>query len=278
VAQRTLTPVSHAHWDREWYQPSEEFRICLVRLMDRLLDILDRDPDFRYVMLDGQAIVLEDYLAIRPEREPDVAAHVRSGRLLIGPWYILPDEFLVSPESNIRNLLTGARVASRFGKRMDVGNIPDPFGHISQLPQILRGSGMDCAVFWRGVGDAPNEFLWAAPDGSDVLVIHTPMRAVSTGLREGTLEESSAFVRVEPAALVITALKEAEDGRGLIVRLWNSSSARCEGEVRLWRPAAQVTRCSLDETEIELLELAGNQVVRLAARGNEVVTLRVAFR
>jgi alpha-mannosidase len=157
VAQRTLAFASHTHWDREWYQPFEKFRIRLVRLMDRLLDILDRDPDFRHFMLDGQAIVLEDSSAIRPEREPGVVVHVRSGHFLIGPWHVLADEFLVSPESNIRNLPTGARVASRFGSRMDVGNIPDPFGHISQLPQILRGSGMDCAVFWRGVGDAPSK-------------------------------------------------------------------------------------------------------------------------
>jgi len=172
VAQRTLTFVSHTHWDREWYRPFEEFRIRLVQMMDKLLDILDSGVDYQCFMLDGQTIVLEDYLAIRPEREPDIAAYVRSGRLLIGPWYILPDEFLVSPESTIRNLLTGARVASRFGPRMNVGNIPDPFGHISQLPQILRGFGMDCAAFSRGVGDAPNEFLWAAPDGSEVLAIH----------------------------------------------------------------------------------------------------------
>jgi len=172
VAQRTLTFVSHTHWDREWYQPFEEFRIRLVQLMDQLLDTLDRDPDYGYFMLDGQTIVLEDYVAIRPEREADLAAHVRSGRLLIGPWYVLPDEFLTAPESTIRNLLTGARVAARYGERMHVGNIPDPFGLISQLPQILRGFGLDSAVFSRGVGEAPNEFLWSAPDGSQVLVIH----------------------------------------------------------------------------------------------------------
>lgn len=172
TARQTLTFVSHTHWDREWYQPFEAFRIRLVRMIDGLLDVLDRDPDYRYFMLDGQTIVLDDYLAIRPKNEPRLREYVASGRLLIGPWYILPDEFLVSAESSVRNLLAGAAICARFGKRMDVGNIPDPFGHISQLPQILRGFDIDSAVFWRGVGEAPNEFTWVAPDGSDVLVIY----------------------------------------------------------------------------------------------------------
>jgi mannosylglycerate hydrolase len=172
TARQTLTFVSHTHWDREWYQPFEAFRIRLVRMIDGLLDVLDHDPDYRYFMLDGQTIVLDDYLTIRPENEPRLREYVASGRLLIGPWYILPDEFLVSAESSVRNLLAGAAICARFGKRMDVGNIPDPFGHISQLPQILRGFDIDSAVFWRGVGEAPNEFTWVAPDGSDVLVIY----------------------------------------------------------------------------------------------------------
>ncbi len=172
MTKQTLTFVSHTHWDREWYQPFEEFRIRLVQLVDKLLHILDTDPEYRYFMLDGQTIVLDDYLAIRPENEARLKEYVGSGRLLIGPWHILPDEFLVAPESTIRNLLVGAQTCARFGKRMDVGNIPDPFGHISQLPQILRGFDIDSMVFWRGVDNVKNEFIWVAPDGTDVLVIH----------------------------------------------------------------------------------------------------------
>ena len=134
---QTYNLVSHTHWDREWYLPYQNFRLKLVHLIDNLLDLLAKDPNYRYFMLDGQTIVLDDYLEVRPEREVDLCAHIQSGRILIGPWYILPDEFLVSPEATIRNLLQGGHSAERFGNRMDVGYIPDPFGHIGQMPQIL---------------------------------------------------------------------------------------------------------------------------------------------
>lgn len=164
--------VSHTHWDREWYQPFQEFRIRLVTLVDRLLDILASDPSYRHFMLDGHSIVVEDYLQIRPEREPDIREQVQKGRLLIGPWYVLPDEFLVSPEALIRNLMLGDRVARRFGEPMTVGYIPDSFGHISQLPQILAGFGIRDAAIWRGVPDLPTEFLWQSLDGSAVLAVY----------------------------------------------------------------------------------------------------------
>lgn len=167
---RTLHLISHTHWDREWHQTFQQFRLRLVQLVDRLLDILERDTSYLHFMLDGQTIVLEDYLQIRPEREAQLRTLVQQGRILIGPWYLMPDEFLVSPEAMIRNFLAGDRIARRFGPKMMVGYTPDPFGHIGQLPQILRGFGIDTACLWRGVADQPNEFWWQAPDGSRVLM------------------------------------------------------------------------------------------------------------
>ena len=102
---QTLTIVPHTHWDREWYQPFQEYRIRLVQLTDRLLDLLAQDPEYLCFTFDGQTIVLEDYLEIHPEREETLRRYVQEGRLLIGPWQILPDEFLVGPESTIRNLM-----------------------------------------------------------------------------------------------------------------------------------------------------------------------------
>ena len=188
--------VSHTHWDREWYRPFENFRFRLVRLVDRLIALLDTDPEYHYYMLDGQTIVLEDYLEIRPDAEEALRRHVQSGRLLIGPWYILPDEFLVSGESTIRNMLIGWRVARRFGEPMKIGYIPDTFGHLPQMPQILRGFGIDTAVFWRGLSGPPervrSEFYWQAPDGSTVLGLHLPDEYGYSSLAELPADVESA--------------------------------------------------------------------------------------
>jgi len=138
--------------------------------MDQLLDILIDDPDYKYFLLDGQAIILEDYLQVRPERESELIQHIKNGRLFVGPWYISPDEFLIAPESHIRNLLEGNRLCQKFGGKMSVGYLPDSFGHIGQMPQILQGFSIDTACLWRGLDDQLCELIWKAPDGSSVLL------------------------------------------------------------------------------------------------------------
>ncbi|HIC88790.1 MAG TPA: hypothetical protein EYP04_05250 [Anaerolineae bacterium] len=170
--------VPHTHWDRAWYVPFQHFRARLVRLVDRLIRLLEDCPEYPTFMLDGQMVVLEDYLEVRPQNAARLKQLAREGRVQVGPWYVLMDEFLVSPESLIRNLMLGLRMAEEYGGAMKEGYVPDGFGHIAQLPQILRGFGIGSAVFWRGMGDEGerlgSEFIWEAPDGSDVLAIWLP--------------------------------------------------------------------------------------------------------
>jgi mannosylglycerate hydrolase len=197
--QLDIIIVPHTHWDREWYQTFQQFRARLVKTIDKLLDILDSDDQFSHFLLDGQTIILDDYLEIEPEQEERLKRYTRTGRILVGPWYVQPDEFLVSGESLIRNLQMGIERASDFGGLMCVGYVPDCFGHIAQLPQLLQGCGIDSAVFWRGVGAEAHksEFEWAAPDGTSVLVIHLADALGYSNARQLPLNVDEFVTRVE---------------------------------------------------------------------------------
>ncbi len=177
---KTYHVISHTHWDREWYQPFEQMRHRLVDMMDNLIEIYQKYPNYIF-HLDAQTICLEDYLEIRPYRKAELKKYIRSGNILVGPWYVQNDFFLTSGESTIRNLLVGTSIADEFGACETVGYVPDQFGLISQLPQIFRGFGIDCCVFGRGYREyspgkdgryepqiQPNEFNWTSPDGSTV--------------------------------------------------------------------------------------------------------------
>lgn len=170
--------ISHTHWDREWYLTWEEFRVKLVRLIDGLLDVIESEPDYVSFMLDGQTIALEDYLEIKPENAERLKKALNSGKIVCGPWYILPDELLVSGECHIRNYLIGKKVLKNMGcTTMQTAYLPDSFGHPQQMPQIIQGLGMDTMVFWRGTADfmEKSEFLWASPHkNSKILCVHMP--------------------------------------------------------------------------------------------------------
>jgi mannosylglycerate hydrolase len=177
MAPRRISIVPHTHWDREWYEPFQTFRLRLVHLIDGLLDLLESDPSYARFLLDGQMAVIDDYLEIRPENEERIRALAAAGRLTMGPWYILMDEFLISGETIIRDLELGLRRGAAFGGATEIGYLPDMFGHVAQMPQILRLAGFEHAVVWRGVPSVIDKtgFEWAAPDGSTVRAEYLPV-------------------------------------------------------------------------------------------------------
>ncbi|WP_342478597.1 alpha-mannosidase [Paenibacillus sp. FSL H7-0350] len=183
--QQTAHIISHTHWDREWYLPYERHHIRLIQLVDTLLDTLEQNPDFRSFFFDGQTIIIEDYLQVRPENRERLIRHIREGRIFIGPWYILQDAFLTSPEANVRNLQLGHQDAAVYGEVSKIGYFPDTFGLTGQIPQLMQQAGITNAFFGRGVKPTGfnnmvsddgyessfSELVWEGPDGSQVLGI-----------------------------------------------------------------------------------------------------------
>jgi alpha-mannosidase len=211
--------VAHTHWDREWYSAFETYQARLVDVVDDLLGALEADSSFSHFLLDGQVALVDDYLAVRPGARERLETLIRAGRLAIGPWYVLPDEFCVSGETLVRNLQLGLRRSDDLGGSSGVGYLPDMFGHVCQMPQILRLAGLAHAVVWRGVPSSVRRtgFLWTAPDGSEVRAEYLPV-----GYANG------AALPSEPRDLLrrVKALEEEIEGflpRGWPMLLMNGS-------------------------------------------------------
>lgn len=188
MKKKTVHIISHSHWDREWYMTYEQHHMRLINLLDDLLDLFKTDPDFDSFHLDGQIIILDDYLQVRPERREEVENAVKAGKLRIGPFYILQDDFLISPEANVRNMLIGRQESEKWGTPVELGYFPDTFGNMGQTPQLMKKGRLDAAAFGRGVkpigfdnqvleqaedaySSQFSEMWWKGPDGTKILGI-----------------------------------------------------------------------------------------------------------
>ncbi|PPA70317.1 glycoside hydrolase family 38 C-terminal domain-containing protein [Jeotgalibacillus proteolyticus] len=164
--------VPHSHWDREWYFTIEDSNLLLVENMDRLLDVMEKDPDYTGYVFDAQSSILDEYLKIRPEEKQRLSALIKAKRIFVGPWYTQADSLLVNRESLIRNLLYGTRIAEKMGHSMNIGYLPDIFGQNTYLPSIFKGFDIDYSVLQRGIyTDQLKEdlnFIWQSPDGQSV--------------------------------------------------------------------------------------------------------------
>ena len=172
MKNKTAVVVPHTHWDREWRYPIWKTRSLLLEFMDWLIDILENDDEYESFLLDGQTVCLDDYLEIRPDRRERVAALVRARKLIVGPWYTLPDLFPIAGECLVRNLNKGIRYAEALGGYNPIAYHTFGWGQTAQFPQIYRDIGINYAVAAKKVSEerAPHcEFIWTAPDGSELL-------------------------------------------------------------------------------------------------------------
>lgn len=169
IKPKKIYYFSSTHWDREWYKTFQQFRVRLVDTIDGVMETLEKNKEFTHFTMDGQTSVLDDYVEIMPKNRARLKKLISDGRISVGPWYTQPDEYLLSGESIIQNLLYGHKKSEEFGATaMKYGYVPDTFGHIAQLPQIFRGFGIESALVGRGVCDGtfPAFFMWESPDKS----------------------------------------------------------------------------------------------------------------
>ena len=252
--------IPHTHWDREWYERFEGYRARLVPMVSRLLDILERDGDFRSFTFDGQTIAIQDHLEKVPKDRPRVEALVSAERLLIGPWHVLADLLLVSGESIIRNLQEGLRSAGELGRAARVAYVADPFGHPAQLPQVLRAFGYDTYIFARGMGDegesVGSEFWWEAPSGDRVRAAHLVDHYSNALPLVGPADEAPASLRRRVAsktARILDRLTPYANGDSLLLMVGDDhvdAYARLPEAVRAMRevfPNVDARIASLEE-------------------------------
>lgn len=172
TSKKNCHVISNTHWDREWRYSVWQNRQMLVELVDKLIELMEQHSEYRHYILDGQSVVVQDYLEIRSENALRLKKLICDGRIQVGPWYTLPHEFAVSGESLVRNLLVGLKKAEEYGRACKIGYTVFSFGQVSQLPQIYAGFGIDKIMVCKRVSKvrAPNcEFLWESPDGTRAL-------------------------------------------------------------------------------------------------------------
>ncbi len=164
--------IPHSHWDREWRYPIWETRRLLVDFIDDLIDAMERDPEYKQFIMDGQSVIFEDYLKIRPENEERLKKLIKDGRITAGPWFTLPDLYPLDGECLIRNLMKGYEYSAELGKTMKMAYTSFGWGQTAQFPQIYKSFGMDFCITAKKVSEerAPkSEFIWRSPDGSEIL-------------------------------------------------------------------------------------------------------------
>lgn len=171
--KKTVHIISHSHWDREWYLPYERHHMLLVELIDDVLELFETDPEFKSFYLDGQTIILDDYLEVRPEKRDVLQKYIDNGQLKIGPFYILQDAYLTSSESNVRNALIGKQETDKWGATTDIGYFPDTFGNPGQIPQLMNQLGFEVAAYGRGV--KPTGFANQSSEGDNFVSSYSEM-------------------------------------------------------------------------------------------------------
>ncbi|PZS15966.1 MAG: alpha-mannosidase [Acidimicrobiales bacterium] len=104
--------------------------------------------------------------------------------------------------------------------------------------------------------------------------LNSPLRTVAAGRHDGRGPRDASFVRLDRAGVVVAAVKQAEDGDDLVIRVYEAWGRRCSVGMELGFPVARAWRTDLLEWPTSAVPVEGDHL-RLELSPFEIVTLRL---
>lgn len=168
-----ISLVGHTHLDLAWLWPVSETWEVAQRTFESVLKLQQEFPDLIFCHSTPALYAwIEEH---RPDLFIAIQQQVEAGRWeIVGGMWVEPDLNLVAGESMVRQVLYGQRYTQeKFGQLMSVAWLPDTFGFCWQLPQILKGGGVDYFVTqklrWNDTNQFPfGVFWWEGRDGTQI--------------------------------------------------------------------------------------------------------------
>ena len=168
--------IPHVHYDVEWLKTRDVFEQIGAGNLREALRLMETDREMTFVV--DQVPQLEPFRKKFPQDFARIVEHVKNGRIEpVSGMYSEPDTNLISGESLVRQSVSWQRYCgAHFGCLSKTGWLIDSFGMSAQLPQIFALSGVEYFAFSRArpPEGTLTEFIWEAPDGSQVVAVNMP--------------------------------------------------------------------------------------------------------
>ncbi len=171
--------VGHAHLDLAWLWPVRESERKAIRTITNVFYLLERYPEFHYVISQPQQIIWIKEKA--PALFEKLKEYEKEGRIeLVGGAFVEFDTNISGEEELARQMLYGQKFyLENFSHYVNNLWLPDTFGYNGNLPQLIKEGGMDyfltIKLSWNRFTDFPfHTFIWKGIDGSEVLT-HLPL-------------------------------------------------------------------------------------------------------
>lgn len=195
-----ITAVGHAHIDSAWLWPVRETVRKCARTFSNMVDLMDRNPDFRFACSSAQqyAWIKDTYPALFARIKEKVAA----GQFIpVGGMWVEADTNMPGAEAMARQFVAGKRFfLDEFGIDTPEVWLPDSFGYSAAMPQIVAASGskyfLTQKISWNSVNRMPHHtFIWEGIDGTGVFTHFPPVDTYNSDLGGGDLAHAQRNYR-----------------------------------------------------------------------------------